>query len=122
MAGEILAKDGYVSTNYIDAMIERENMMTTYIGKGIAIPHGVAAGKEDIKRSGISILQFPEGVDFDGEKAYLVIGIAGIGDEHLGILANIAATIDEEDEQVLQKLRVTKDKDYMLTLFTSDSI
>lgn len=122
MAGEILAKDGYVSTSYIDAMIERENMMTTYIGKGIAIPHGVVAGKEDIKRSGISILQFPEGVDFDGEKAYLVIGIAGVGDEHLGILANIAATIEEENEQMLEELRTTKNKDYMLTVFTSNSI
>ncbi len=80
-------------------MIQREEMLTTYIGKGIAIPHGVSDAKDAIKKSGISILQFPKGIDYDGEKAYLVIGIAGVGNEHLGILANIAETMEEADEE-----------------------
>ncbi|TJX68886.1 hypothetical protein E8P77_01445 [Soehngenia saccharolytica] len=117
-AGELLVKSGCVDKPYIDAMIERENDLTTYIGSGVAIPHGVGKAKEFIKKSGIVILQFPDGVDFDGEKAYLVIGIAGKGDEHLSILANIA-TIISEDEEKLKELTKTNDVDFIYSTFTA---
>ncbi len=117
MAGEALVEGGYVEDAYIDSMIEREDVVTTYIGKGIAIPHGVSTAKETIKKSGISILQFPEGIDFGGEKAYLVVGIAGVKNEHLDILANIAGTMDEADEKMLESLRVSDDVNYFLNLF-----
>lgn len=117
MAGQVLVEGGYVDATYIDAMIEREDVITTYIGKGIAIPHGVGTAKETIKKSGISILQFPEGIDFDGEKAYLIFGIAGLANEHLDILANIAGTMEEADEKMLETLRVSDDVNYFLDLF-----
>ncbi len=118
MAGKLLVESGCTDENYIEAMIERENDLSTYIGNGVAIPHGVGRAKEFIKKSGIVVLQFPEGVDFGGEKAYLVIGIAGVGDEHIEILSNIATVIGDEDEQKLQLLRTTKNVDYIYKIFT----
>ena len=74
---------------------------------GIAIPHGTQNAQRDVLRTGISVVQYPEGVEFDGEKAYLVIGIAGVGDEHLELLARVSEALD--DEQVLEKLKSTVD-------------
>lgn len=119
MAGKLLVDSGCVDENYIEAMIERENDLSTYIGNGVAIPHGVGKAKELIKKSGIVVLQFPEGVDFGEEKAYLVIGIAGVGDEHLEILSNIATVIGEGDEDKIQKLKTTKDVNYIYEIFTA---
>ena len=106
-AGALLVKGGYVKMDYVDAMMEREKVATTYLGMGIAIPHGTKNAKRDVIRTGISVVQYPEGVDFDGEKAYLVIGIAGVGDEHLELLARVSEALD--DEQVLEKLKSTTD-------------
>ena len=106
-AGALLVKGGYVKMDYVDAMMEREKVATTYLGMGIAIPHGTQNAKRDVLRTGISVVQYPEGVEFDGEKAYLVIGIAGVGDEHLELLARVSEALD--DEQVLEKLKSTVD-------------
>lgn len=119
MAGQQLVEGGYVNPGYIEAMIKRENDISTYIGKGIAIPHGVAEAKKEIKKSGIVVLQFPDGVKFGDEIAYLLIGIAGIGDEHIQILANIAEALEEdEDGSLIEKLRATDDADLIYKTFT----
>lgn len=117
MCGKLLVEGGYVDENYIEAMIQREDDLTTYIGNGVAIPHGVGKAKNFIKNSGIVVLQFPEGVQFDDEKAYIIIGIAGVGNEHIEILSNIA-TIIGEDEDIINVLKCTKDVNYMHKLFT----
>jgi len=88
-AGALLAELGYVDESYIDAMQEREKLVTTYMGMGVAIPHGTSQAKDTVKRTGIVLLQYAEGVDFGDEKAQLVFGIAGIGDEHLDLLSKI---------------------------------
>ena len=119
MAGKILVDHGYVEESYIEAMIEREEDLSTYIGNGIAIPHGVGRAKKFIKKSGIVILQFPEGVDFGEEKAYLIIGIAGVGEEHLQILSNIATVIGEGDPDKIGKLKTTKDVNDIYETFTA---
>ena len=85
-AGELLAKLGYVDKTYVDAMQEREKLVSTYMGMGVAIPHGTSQAKDTVKKTGIVLMQYPEGVDFGDEKAQLVFGIAGIGDEHLDLL------------------------------------
>ncbi|SHF06386.1 PTS sugar transporter subunit IIA [Alkalibacter saccharofermentans] len=98
-AGKLLVDSGYVDESYIDLMKEREKVMSTYMGNGLAIPHGVAKSREGnvIKNSGIVVIQVPEGVDFgNGNKAYMVIGIAGKDNQHLDILANIATIFSEE--------------------------
>lgn len=97
-AGHLLEQKGYVLKGYADAMLKRENESTTYMGMGIAIPHGTDEAKKDIIRSGIVILQYPEGVNFGDEKAYLIAGIAGKGDEHIEILASLGETFEDEDK------------------------
>jgi PTS system mannitol-specific IIC component len=106
-AGEILFKGGYVEESYIDAMLKRDAELSTFIGNGTAIPHGVNEAKKKIKHTGISILQYPDGIDYDGNTVYLVVGIAGLGNEHLKILSNLAEII--EDEEKVEQLRTTKD-------------
>jgi mannitol/fructose-specific phosphotransferase system IIA component len=94
-AGQMLVERGYVKDNYIQGMLEREKVCNTYIGNGVAIPHGTNASKQDILKSGIVILQYKEGIEYGDGTAYLVIGIAGIGEEHLAILAKIALKIQD---------------------------
>ena len=96
-AGQLLCDLGFANEDYIQAMVDRENMVSTYMGMGVAIPHGTSNAKETVKKSGIVVMQYPEGVDFGDEKAYLVIGIAGVGDEHLEILGNIVASLEDEE-------------------------
>ncbi len=115
-AGALLVKEKYVKENYIDAMLEREKIVSTYMGMGVAIPHGVGEAKKEVLASGIAVLQYPNGVDFEGEKAYLVIGIAGVGDEHLQILSNIAVALD--NNELVEKLRTTQNVDDILETFT----
>lgn len=106
-AGRLLSASGYVKPGYVDAMIEREGVASTYIGNGVAIPHGVGTAKNEIENSGIIVLQYPNGVEFEAGTAYLVIGIAGARGEHLKILTKIAEAI--EDESTVQRLAQTKD-------------
>ena len=113
--GEILAKEGYVKEEYIQAMLEREEIVSTYIGMGVAIPHGVGEAKKEVKKSGIAVLQYPNGIKFGDEVAYLVVGLAGVGDEHLTILSNIAMSL--EDEGLVEKLRKTYDVNDILKVF-----
>ena len=111
-AGALLAACGYVDEGYAEAMLARERVATTYLGMGIAIPHGTAEAKSCIRRSGIVVMQYPEGVDFGDERAQLVSGIAGAGDEHIEILARVTSAL--EDEEVLQQLKTTGDPRYIL--------
>lgn len=111
-AGELLAELGYVDASYVDAMQEREKLVTTYMGMGVAIPHGTTQAKGTVKKTGIVLLQYPGGVDFGEEKAQLVFGIAGIGDEHLDLLAKICEML--EDEEVLEELKTTADVNWVL--------
>lgn len=111
-AGQLLAKLGYVEESYIDAMLEREKLVTTYMGLGVAIPHGTSQAKGTVKKSGIVLMQYPQGVDFGEEKAYLVFGIAGVGDGHLDLLGDISNVLD--DEEALEKMKTSSDVDFLL--------
>ncbi|MFR6634869.1 MAG: PTS sugar transporter subunit IIA [Alistipes onderdonkii] len=106
-AGELLAAGGYVEPGYADAMLRREESATTYMGMGIAIPHGTSDAKKCVLHSGIVVLQYPGGVAFGNEKAYLVVGIAGVGDAHLDILARLGEVFG--DEELLRRLTTEGD-------------
>ncbi|MDW8317040.1 MAG: PTS sugar transporter subunit IIA, partial [Anaerolineae bacterium] len=93
-AGELLVRGGCVEPPYIEGMLAREAIMSTYLGNGVAIPHGQNDDRPYILRTGVSVLQVPEGVEWeDGERAYLIIGIAATADEHVGVLANLAEVV-----------------------------
>lgn len=111
-AGELLTELGYVDASYIDAMQERERIVTTYMGMGVAIPHGTSQAKGTVKKTGIVLMQYPDGVNFGDEKAQLVFGIAGIGDEHLDLLSKICGMLEEED--VLEKFKTTSDIEWIM--------
>lgn len=119
MSGRLLVDGGYTGEEYIQAMLDREKVVSTYIGNGVAIPHGVGSSKDKIKQSGIVVLQFPQGIDFgEGNIAYLIIGIAGKDNDHLKILSNIATSL--EDEKVVEKLVNTKNVNDIYKIFTSN--
>ena len=111
-AGELLVKLGYVDESYVDAMQEREKLVSTYMGMGVAIPHGTTQAKGTVKKTGIVFIQYPEGVDFGAEKAQLVFGIAGIGDEHLDLLGKLCTLL--EDPALLETLKTTDDVNWIL--------
>lgn len=102
-AGNLLYELGYVEKDYIEAMQERERTVSTYLGMGVAIPHGTGDAKNKVKKTGIVLVQYPDGVDFGDEKAQLVFGIAGIGNEHLELLGKITQVIDSQEN--LDKLK-----------------
>lgn len=102
--GQMLVDTGYVDQPYVEAMLEREKSFSTYMGNELALPHGVEAAKKDIKASGIAVMVFPEGTQWGEETAKIVIGIAGVGEEHLQILSVIADKMlaPEAAEQLIQ--------------------
>ncbi len=95
--GDIFSSQGYTNESYTQAMLDKEKVFNTYIGNEIAIPHGIEAAKKDIKKTGLVLMTFPEGVDWGAsEKVRVVIGIAAVGDEHLDVLQKIAMTFSDK--------------------------
>lgn len=97
-AADILEAAGAVTSAYFDAMQQREQTVSTYMGNELAIPHGTNETKNTILASALSVVRYDGGVDWDGEPVTFVIGIAGKGDEHLEILSQIAILFSDEDD------------------------
>ena len=113
MAGRLLVEAGHVSEGYVDKMLEREEIVSTYMGGGLAIPHGTKEAKGLVFSTGLSIVRFPEGVDFGGdEPAFVVIGIAATGGDHMGILTNVAM-IFTEDESIERVMNATTEEEIL---------
>ena len=105
-AGNLLLENGYVQKEYIQSMLEKLDTQSfaTYIGNGVAIPHGMSEGSKYIIDTGISVIQVPEGVDWNEEKAYIIVGIAANSDDHMNVLASLADAIEDiEDAKKLWK-------------------
>lgn len=116
MTGEKLVERGYVEPSYIEKMLEREELTSTYMGNFVAIPHGTEDAKKSVKESGIAIIQVPNGVEFSpGNEVKLLIGIAGKGDEHLDILSQIAIVCSEEEN--VEKIVSATTAEEILELF-----
>ena len=113
-AGDLLVNSGCVMPEYVEGMLKRETTMSTYLGSGVAIPHGVYENKDHILQTGISALQLPQCVEWDegGEPVFLVIGIAAASDEHVGVLASLAEAV--EDETILNELIHATDPEVIL--------
>ncbi len=115
-AGNLLVSSQYMKAGYIDSMLAREKVANTFLGNGISIPHGLPKDRDLILRTGIAVLQVPDGVQWNrGETVYLVVAIAARSDEHIGILANLANVLTDED--TVRQLATTNDpKDIITTL------
>lgn len=117
--GQMLVDSDYVEQSYVEAMLEREKTFSTYMGSDLALPHGVEAAKKAVKASGIAVMVFPKGTDWGGETVKLVIGIAGVGDEHLDILSTIAEKMLDE-EAAAQLVSGGTDADTIYRILTEE--
>ncbi|HHE3478986.1 TPA: PTS mannitol transporter subunit IICBA [Pasteurella multocida] len=117
-AGERLVESGFVLPSYVDAMFEREKMVSTYLGEGIAVPHGTIEAKDAVLKTGVVVCQYPEGVKFNEDEedsiAKLVIGIAAKNNEHLQVVSAITNALDNED--AIRILSETDDVEKVLAL------
>ena len=113
-AGGLLVGAGAVTPAYVDAMFERETQVSTYMGNGLAIPHGTNEAKGDITRSAMCLIRYDQPIDWDGNPARVVVGIAGAGDEHLEILSKVAILFSDSDE--VEKLLAAPDADSVYAL------
>jgi PTS system mannitol-specific IIC component len=114
-AGRLLLDRGAVDSGYIDAMHEREESVSTYMGSFLAIPHGTNAAKDHIMKSAVSVIRYPNGIDWNGKEVKFVVGVAGINNEHLQILSSIAKVFTNK-AQVAQ-LEAATTVDEVLELF-----
>jgi len=94
--GALLVEQGLVTSAYVTAMHAREAIVSTYLGNGIALPHGTSEAQGDVLRTGLAVVQFPAGVPWGDEPARLVIGLAANADEHIAILSRLAGILDDE--------------------------
>ena len=95
--GALLVAQGLVTQAYVTAMHAREAIISTYLGNGIALPHGTDHVEDAILRTGLAVVQYPAGVPWGDEPARLVIGLAATSDEHLGIMSRLAAILDDAE-------------------------
>ena len=113
-AGRALLQIGAVDEPYLDAMLERERGLSTYLGEGFALPHGTDASRVHVRRPAIAVLQFPDGVEWDGEQVQVAIAVASASDEHVRVLAALATVITDPDRA--QQLRTATDPEVVLEL------
>lgn len=117
---DIFIRGGYTDASYKRDMIQRDEEASVYLGNGVAMPHGLAVSKETIRHSGICLIQVPEGVDFDGETAYVLIGVAGRGEEHVDILGHVGETLS--DESRIEALIKAKTKQQVMEILQMDAL
>ncbi len=113
-AGELLVGLGAVEPAYADAMQERERMLSSYVGEAVALPHGTDAARALVRRATIGVLQFPGGVDWDGQDVRLCIAIAASRDEHVAVMSSLARVLMDPEQAA--ELRTTDDPDRVLAL------
>lgn len=118
-AGNLLVAVGAVDPAYVDAMHDRETSVSTYMGNFLAIPHGTNEAKGSIKRTALSFVRYPGHVDWNGNPAEFVIGIAGVGDEHLALLGQIAVIF--VDEAKVAELRTAATPEAVIAIIEGTS-
>jgi mannitol/fructose-specific phosphotransferase system IIA component len=116
-AGRILEELGAVEAGYADAMLEREQSMSTSVGEGFAIPHGTDESRSLIKTTALSFAQFPSGVDWPEDRVFVCIGIAARDDSHMEILASLATILMEPESA--RQLREARDPDAVLAVLAA---
>ena len=109
-AGRLLVASGAVEESYVDAMHERERSVSTHMGNLLAIPHGTNEAKSSIRRTAISFVRYPDGIDWNGKPAEFVVGIAGAGNDHLALLQKLAGVfVDKEQVERLRQAESAAD-------------
>ena len=117
--GALLVEQGLVTQAYVTAMHAREAIISTYLGNGIALPHGTDHVEDAILRTGLAVVQYPAGVPWGEEPARLVIGLAATSNEHLGIMSRLAAILD--DAELCDRLGRSTDAAEIHAALTADA-
>ncbi|MEV4132110.1 PTS sugar transporter subunit IIA [Dactylosporangium sp. NPDC049742] len=117
--GAVLVEVGAVGEQYVDAMLARERSVSTYIGEGVAIPHGTLNSKENVRRDALAVLRFPDGVDWDGNDVRVCVAIAAAGDGHVDILASLAEVLMDPDQA--EALRDATDAGFVQRLLAKEN-
>ena len=117
--GGMLVAEGLITAGYIEAMQAREAIISTYLGNGIALPHGTSEAQDTILRTGLAVAQFPGGVLWGEERARLVIGLAARSEEHIEILSRLATIL--EDASLCERLSTTTDPVEIHAALTSET-
>lgn len=117
-AGSLLVAAGAVGEDYVSAMHDREASVSTFMGNGLAIPHGTNEAKSSIRRSAMTFTRYPGGIDWNGSPVTFVVGIAGQGNEHLELLQKVAMTFS--DPAQVERLEKATSPDEILDIFGSD--
>jgi PTS system mannitol-specific IIA component/phosphocarrier protein FPr len=115
--GALLVELGAVEPGYAATMLARERSVSTFIGEGVAIPHGTDASRALVRRTTLGVLQFPAGVDWDGQRVTICVAIAAKGDEHVAVLSALAQLLMEPDQA--EKLRSSSNVDEVLGLLST---
>jgi PTS system mannitol-specific IIA component len=118
--GAALVEAGAVDPSYVDAMLARENSVSTYVGEGVAIPHGTLAGKDAVMHDAIVVLRFPDGVDWDGNDVRVAVGIAAKGNGHIALLSQLATVLLDADKAEALRNATTSDQVYALLASEDD--
>jgi len=118
LVGGMLVAEGCVTPDYVVEMQAREQIVSTYLGNGIALPHGTNEARSAVLRTGLAVAQFPEGVLWDDEMAHLVIGLAATSEEHIEVLSRLATILG--DEELCRRLGSTLDAAEIHRTLTAD--
>ncbi|GAA2753242.1 PTS sugar transporter subunit IIA [Amnibacterium kyonggiense] len=116
--GAALVAAGAVDESYVDAMIQREETVSTFVGEGVAIPHGTLAGKEAVKHDALVVLRFPDGVDWEGNTVSVCVGIAAAGGGHIALLSQLAEIL--LDPEKAEQLRTATSAEQVYALLAPD--
>jgi mannitol PTS system EIIA component len=123
-AGAALLEAGAIEPGYIDAMLEREGSVSTYVGEGVAIPHGTLAGKDAVKDDAISVIRFAQPVawegDFEGNGVSVAVGIAAKGNGHIALLSQLATILLDPEKAAALRGATTSEAVYELLASTDD--
>lgn len=113
---ENMIKAGLVKPDYTQSMFDRDLQISTFLGNGIAIPHGTTDKRDSVIQTGLKVIYYPEGVNWDEDDniAYVVIGIAAKSNEHLDILRQLTRAVIAED--TLARIQSVKKPEELLTI------
>jgi PTS system mannitol-specific IIA component len=114
---DVLEEVGAVQPGYREAMLDREWAMSTYLGEGVAIPHGLDVSRLLVRRDALAVLRFPEGVDWDGDRVYVCVAIAARGNGHVALLAALAEIL--LDPGRARALRESRDPAEIIAMLSS---
>lgn len=110
LAGTVLLDAGAVDGAYVDAMLDRENIVSTYVGEGIAVPHATVGSNAEVHRDALALLRFPSEIDWDGERVSVVIAVAAHGRGYIGLISQLATTLlDPARSEALRKAATVED-------------